>query len=860
MNEMEGIKLGDRVIRMNQSGLQVKDIIPELQRSNRFSRPILDFFDLEVIKKSNSYFKAQKYSKFWSEATKKLRNVINYKRTGREGDWQKWDMRELRELLQWTLDMPKEKAGAALKQNMLLKFEQFIDGDLFYITKILKRGLGLSEQFQKNIQTEMKTHIINHIQHTITHLDLGTSSYNSIIFTSKGLFFIRHTGEINLKIHAKQTGILLNSPITMKNLPTEGIIALADIITEMNSLDFVKFFKYLGEVGDDCQINFIQINELEPKIIGVLSEKKTIEIKKAVNEVNIQKPFSNSEVLRQQIRDIFVEERTFAFTNDSSGFVKQAISYLEKLNMWIAIENTIHAGGRTKEVREQIRIAFLGMTTLKHSSVNNKIIGLDIKLWINSLKGVNVDRYGIKLIFNFEELKGRGTSLLSHGKKSFLDRFDPRTSNTQENTPDRWEGIIYEKIGNPKKTNKYTFRLKPNIADKKRILELKIIERLEKTAERSLKELQLIFRNNPTFKALWKKFGYKTYKELLESQVRPEKDPLQKLKTIDVRFDVVDGKTILADRYYDFLSHEGDLSAFKKAFVNKFLIDTACKSEKLLSLEIKGSSSSNAYQYLSKKTKKEIPIPRLSRSTNKLFYAELTNETYNSAPIRVFLDLITRSRVGHLLLSKIGMISNESFAMFNNSVPTMSFTTDWKTGISPSSLTSQVCGALDGIVTTTDGKKYLDEFIIEMVGNNKGNRHVLHNNSPFNSVIADLLRIACYDAIGKPGIVVYPHFSKSGVLIFTIIKFDEKVRKRLKKAGASIAVDINRPRVRKLLFDNENAIINHLREVFKLTKDMKLGSNLLRYSRDSISSDDLWYQFLALINIILTESDEEDDA
>ena len=161
---------------------------------------------------------------------------------------------------------------------------------------------------------------------------------------------------------------------------------------------------------------------------------------------------------------------------------------------------------------------------------------------------------------------------------------------------------------------------------------------------------------------------------------------------------------------------------------------------------------------------------------------------------------------------------------------------------------------LDGIITTTQGSDYLDEFIVEMIGNTKGNyRNVnfVSHGSPFNSVIADMLRVACYNASGKPGMVVYGHFRKKGNFVYTIVVFSQETADKLRYEGANLAIDMNRPRVRNLLHDGPYTIMDQLQKVFKIPSDLDLGPNLLKFSIDSGTNDELFGLFLKITKIIL---------
>ncbi|MFX1517035.1 MAG: hypothetical protein ACFFC6_12105 [Promethearchaeota archaeon] len=845
-----------------QQELTPSQILYGLQKSGRFSNDVLAYLKREVILKSGSYFENGNYNRFWAEFSKKLRNVISYKRGRRRGVWDLWEMLELKELLQWSLDMSKprkkdsEKPSKLLDTSMDWKFYQFLVGDLKYLIKLMKRGLNLSKKSQIHIKNQICAELEDDssIIDIITKIDLHTESFNSIVLKRDSIVIINHFGEINIKKHAKQSAALLNITENADILSSKDIVNLGDILTGLPPDELEIIVTHIIRIGSIFNIRFHQIDDLGNRSTGDLSKSALKKIRRIMHHYSDIRILKNVDI-RQLFTEIFLEDRTFVFTSDSSGFVKQVYAYFEKLNLWINIEKTLASGGAVDDVRESIRYSFREMTTLKHSSNNNQILSVDINDWINCLKQVSSDEYGKLLIFNFEELKDSITSLIGHGKKSFLDRFDPRMSNEHENVPDRWNGIIYDKLGNKNYTNMYIFRVRDNISDKKRLLEKKIVERLEESAERSLKELNTIFNRNPILEALWKKYGNQTYRELLQTVANVKHDPLQILKSIEVKFEVVSGEGIIRSKYDEFIRSGSDLKAFKKAFNNKTLIKTACKVKPIFSKSIKPSKNNNAYEYLSSETKNELSMPRYSKRSQSFVYTEITNEIYNSAAIRVFFDLITKSDEGKDLLCNLGIIKQKSQEILKANKSKLGFIIDFKTGTSCSKLESQTCGVIDGIVTTVQGSGYLDEFIIEMIGNAKGNYrnvNLINHGSPFNSVIADMLRVACYYAAGIPGMVVYGHFRKKGNFIYTIIVFNkEETVDKLRYEGANMAVDMSRPRVRNLLQDGHRAIMDQLQKVFKIPSDLDLGPNLLKFSLDSATNDELFGLFLKLIKIIL---------
>ncbi len=201
------------------------------------------------------------------------------------------------------------------------------------------------------------------------------------------------------------------------------------------------------------------------------------------------------------------------------------------------------------------------------------------------------------------------------------------------------------------------------------------------------------------------------------------------------------------------------------------------------------------------------------------------------------------------------MINQKSREILKASKSKLRFIIDFKTGTSCSNLESQTCGVLDGIITTAQESDSLDDFIVVMIGNAKGNyRNVnsINHGSPFNSVIADMLRVACYNAAGKPGIVVYGHFRKKGDFLYTIILFSKETANKLRYEGANLAVDMSRPHVRNLLQDGHYTIMDQFQKVFKILSDLDLGSNLQKFSLDSATNDELFGLFLKLIKIILS--------
>ncbi|MFW9904739.1 MAG: hypothetical protein ACFFFH_10430 [Candidatus Thorarchaeota archaeon] len=370
-----------------QQELTLPQILHGLQRSGRFSSEILAYLEREVILKSRFYFEDGNYSRFWAEFSKKLRNVISYKRGRRRGAWDSWEMLELKELLQWSLDMSKpgkkdpERPSKLLAASMDWKFSQFLVGDLKYLTKLMKRGLNLSKKFQVHITNQIRAELEDDssIIDIITKIDLHTESFNSIVLKRDSIVIINHFGEINIIKHAKQSAALLNTTENADILSSKDIANLGDILTGLTPDELEIIMTHIIRIRSSFNIRFHQIDDLGNRSTGDLSKFALRKIHRIIHHSYSDIRFLKNVDIRQLFTEIFLEERTFVFTSDSSGFVKQVYAYLEKLNLWINIEKTLASGGGVVDVRDCIRYSFREMTTLKHSSSNNRILGVEIE-------------------------------------------------------------------------------------------------------------------------------------------------------------------------------------------------------------------------------------------------------------------------------------------------------------------------------------------------------------------------------------------------------------------------------------------------------------------------------------------------
>ncbi len=183
------------------------------------------------------------------------------------------------------------------------------------------------------------------------------------------------------------------------------------------------------------------------------------------------------------------------------------------------------------------------------------------------------------------------------------------------------------------------------------------------------------------------------------------------------------------------------------------------------------------------------------------------------------------------------------------------FIINWETGVNTQKIEGLTTGLLDGIVTIKNSNTYLGEFIVEMVGSNKGQLLKDSMKNPMSNVIGDMLRIACYRALGKPGMITYVHYDNSGNLNYSIIAFNKRVGKVLREAGAYLAVDINRPQVRRLYQESHEQVIKQFEKVFKIMPNLDPNADLLRYAVSEGDEIYIYDQFLKLISIILENED-----
>jgi hypothetical protein len=143
--------------------------------------------------------------------------------------------------------------------------------------------------------------------------------------------------------------------------------------------------------------------------------------------------------------------------------------------------------------------------------------------------------------------------------------------------------------------------------------------------------------------------------------------------------------------------------------------------------------------------------------------------------------------------------------------------------------------------------------IIEMIGSNKANETLsdLLDKSPFSCVLGDILRIACYEAGGKPGMIVHPAFDKKGNLIYTIMKFNHEVGEVLRQNGAFLAVDVNRKSVKDAIQQDSSIVMEKIEELFEITSNLNLETDLGWYSANSENEMEVFTLFRELTELII---------
>ena len=94
------------------------------------------------------------------------------------------------------------------------------------------------------------------------------------------------------------------------------------------------------------------------------------------------------------------------------------------------------------------------------------------------------------------------------------------------------------------------------------------------------------------------------------------------------------------------------------------------------------------------------------------------------------------------MLKHIELISEKTISGLKNPKSPFKFLINWKTGVLISHLECQISGLLDGIVSIIHKLNCVDEFIVEIIGNTKGNKGIASSfewETPFRSVIIFLI-------------------------------------------------------------------------------------------------------------------------
>ncbi len=235
-------------------------------------------------------------------------------------------------------------------------------------------------------------------------------------------------------------------------------------------------------------------------------------------------------------------------------------------------------------------------------------------------------------------------------------------------------------------------------------------------------------------------------------------------------------------------------------------------------------------------------------------FPSITAENPNSAAIRVFLDLISRSQEGSSVLKNINVITAKSMRLMKEKEVQMSL--NWGTGAYPS-MEGLVTGMLDGIISVKHKNKHIAEFIVEMIGERKAKLRTaaMFSSGPLSNVLADILRIAVFGSAGIPGFVVIGEINKNN-LIYTLIYFDQIVLDNLRLEGANLAVNFNRPVVKEIIEEfGIKKIISLYQKVFKTIKVSAFPEDPYKFTTSKYSTKTIYSIYLKLLKIIVGKRD-----
>lgn len=837
--------------------LTISDLIVGLRNTSRFSNETLAYVKKVMIKHSEHYYDQ---IKFWSLLSNSLMNTKEYARK-----ISNLDVIELTELTSWSKNMRStakkisHKSSKSSVDSGSLKhtFLDFINGEVTYLSKSLRcRTLSKIHQqsFSKNIKSLIKDEI--EINGIFTQISRFLHSYVSTVLKENSIMVIVSSEESNTESHIEVVSRLVNSNFEAESSDT--ITTFLDLIIETDTYILEKMFYYLKEVRKPIHIKAFILDDLGYTTAFRLPDSLTDEV---LSSTSFLSSFDEKTFL-QKLKSIFAIERTFFFSDTSGAtWVRQVRKANELLNLFISLDEIFkkyevsyepQSGEVISEIKEAFNKAFNSWETLNRHSSNPDYIGnLHIHDWTYCLKSVNKDELGYLLNFNFNEIKEKvEKGKLGKYKSSFFERFTIVRHGSY--VSDRWEGVIYDNIGkfekHSDKSQNYIFRIRNDIKSWKSTFDKQVLKNLEHIALTDLRRLDKYFKNDSLqfLKVNWVTNGYETPDNYLKSFTNDQNNPLNVLKEASVKFRVIDGIDLLCKEIVK-KNPVFSFDLFKKLYTNSKLVDRACCSNTFVEANIEKNL---ALTYLNSRTKKDMCIPRYSKSKGVVF-SDITNENEKAAAIRVFSDLLTNSDEGRRLLVEIGFLSEQNFiALSSNDA---SFIKDWKKGIRSFAVENQLAGLPDGIIVVKRGKKYSDEFIIEIIGQNKGKQSevYLETQSAYSTIIADLIRIACIGGAGKQGIVVYGQIDKKGNLVYTIIRFDKHVINKLKEAGAQLAIELNRPKVRKLLQSKNKQLHTILESVFYDTSTLDFNTNLDKFLTKSSTNLELYRLFYTLIKVIL---------
>ncbi|MFW9855890.1 MAG: hypothetical protein ACFFFG_12580 [Candidatus Thorarchaeota archaeon] len=843
--------------------LSIEDIYSELENSGRFSEKVLrKIMDL-LFKYRSHYVKNQPV--FWDKVFKSLRSlgqrteILNIERD---------EIVELRaianELRKFTSQFSKQTCDRdEISIQTARLFYDFIDGKISLFSRIFKSG-SLSDEHQESMYRALCAELTGNKPDSMVTRILK-DRYESTLLIREGITIIRTHKFCDTKTHL---GIVSEVLDLDANYPviSDDYVPLSNTILSLDIADLNRLITHIGKIDYLKSFTLHVIDETGNFSSSTLPEKFIGKITKHLGKLTGLK----DEELYQWFIDLFADERTFYFDNfGDANWFRQARKSNELLRLYTQLYETFVKFHYTetpnndqiliKKVRNTLNRFFENAESFKLFSSNTKTLrGISNDYWLNCLKSISQDELGYILHFDFKELQER-TSLeqVRNGKRGFFNRLRYKHTTRSEIYPDQWEGVIYDNMGklvgeSYHKSQKYDFRIRKEIRFWNNTFREKILNDLKNMARINFKRFPRYLDKNTEFGRylvnIWLEAGYLRPAEYLESLVTPQNNPLNLLKEKRVKFRVIKAENILLNDYV-LKNPSFELNQFVQSFNNDYLIKKSIQSDSIVEEVIEKGLP---YKYLSASTKRQVPIPRLSKR-HGIAYANIFNETENAAAIRIFLDLLINSDAGKKVIKRLGFISQRNLEEILKRGNKTKLVSSWKQGVQTSNVNINLGGIPDGVVALKQGESYSNEFFVEYIGLGKASQgtYSLRNTSLFSNLIADLLRVACNSAGGKPGIVVYGSLDEFNEIAYTIFWFNNQSISRLKKVGANFAVDLNRPMIQEIINEPHSSLLARLNEVFFDTSTIDFGEDLLKFTVVPLSHRNMFALYYRLCQILL---------